>query len=265
MRSVVVVFPASMWAMMPIFRILSSGVVRAMCPFIQQKRGATRTPTSGPVSLRCHREAFGPLDAGSLEPGSRSCLSRGLPPVMREGPVGLRHPVRVFLLLYRLAFALRRQDQLGGEALGHRLFFARAAVLDDPAHPQRGAALRPHFDRHLIRRATDAARFHFQRRLHVRERLLEHVHAGLPRALLDHVHRLIEDSLRQRLLAAYHQVVQELRDSLTVVARVGRDRTPDGAFATTHFPASLGRLAPYFERDCLRSFTPAASSVPRMM
>src|SRR5207237_3613762 len=101
--------------------------------------------------------------------------------------------------------------------------------------------------------------------LPVRQRLLEHVHAGLPRALLDHVHRLIEDPLRQRLLAAHHQVVQELRDRLAIVARIGRDRPLDRGFATTHFPASFGRFAPYFERDCLRSFTPAASSVPRMM
>src|SRR5437016_6447216 len=63
---------------------------------------------------------------------ARCAPTFSLPPVMREGAVRLRHPVRVFLLLYRLAFALRRQDQLGGEALGHRLLFARAAILDDP-------------------------------------------------------------------------------------------------------------------------------------
>src|SRR3977135_2074193 len=109
----------------------------ASLSFIQQKRGATRTPTSGPVSLRCHREAFSLLDAGSLRSGSRSCWSRRLPPVMRESAVRFRHPVRVFLLLYRFAFALRRQDQLGGGALGHRLLFARAAVLGDTSHSQR--------------------------------------------------------------------------------------------------------------------------------
>src|SRR2546427_154251 len=153
----------------------------------------------------------------------------------------------------------------GDQALGHGLFFTRAAVLYDPAHPERRASLGPHFDRHLIRRAADTPGFHFQRRLHVRERLLEHVHAGLPRALLDHVHRLIEDPLRQGLLAAHHQVVQELGDRLAVVARIRRHRAFDRVLATTHFPASLGRLAPYLERDCLRSFTPAASRVPRMM
>src|SRR6266550_3311686 len=134
MRSVVVVFPASMWAMMPMFRILSSGVVLGIASFIQQKRGATRTPHScagGPVSLRRHRAPPGPSMQDPLDQGPEVvCLrfSRGaaccaptlsLPPIMRERPIGFSHPVRVFLLLYRLAFALRRQDQLGGEAFGH--------------------------------------------------------------------------------------------------------------------------------------------------
>src|SRR5438105_2962692 len=158
-RSVVVVFLASMCAMMPIFRILSSGVVRGIQSLYSAKtRGDQDAPSAieGPVSLRHHRDAVGALDAGSLSAGSRYCLSRRLPPVMREGAVRLRHPVRVFLLLNRLAFALRGKNQLGGKALRHRLFFARAAVLNDPAHSQRSAPLRPHFDRHLIRRATDA-------------------------------------------------------------------------------------------------------------
>src|SRR6266705_514840 len=124
MRSVVVVFPASMCAMMPMFRMRSSGVVLGIAFLTQQKRGATVTPVrlGGPVSLRSHRRASGPLDAGSLKAGSRDCPFKRLPPVMRESPIGLRHPVRVFLLLDRLALALRGEDQLGGEALRHVLF-----------------------------------------------------------------------------------------------------------------------------------------------
>src|SRR6266550_5263629 len=133
MRSVVVVFPASMWAMMPIFRILSSGVVRGNClPLFSKNAGRPGRPRVGRSRSAVIGPPSGASDAGSLRSGSRSCLFRRLPPVMREGAVRLRHPVRVFLLLYRLAFALRRQDQLGGEALGHRLLFAGAAVLDDP-------------------------------------------------------------------------------------------------------------------------------------
>src|SRR6266496_2808323 len=134
MRSVVVVFPASMWAMMPMFRIRSSGVVRGIAILYSAKTRGDRDAhrlTRGPVSLRPHREAFGLLDAGSLKAGSRDCRFRGaaccartfsLPPVMREGAVRLRHPVRVFLLLDRFALAFRGEDQLGGQPLRHRLF-----------------------------------------------------------------------------------------------------------------------------------------------
>src|SRR5256886_17638745 len=131
--------------MMLIFRIMSSGVDRGIQSLYTAKtRGDQERAWAieGPVSLRHHRDAVGVLDAGSLSAGSRCCLSRRLPPVMREGAVRLRHPVRVFLLLDRLAFALRGKNQLGGKALRHRFFFARAAVLNDPAHSQRGASFR---------------------------------------------------------------------------------------------------------------------------
>src|SRR5712692_2961601 len=98
---------------------------------MQQKRGATVTPTNGPVSLRHHRETICLLDAVRL-----SCFLPfpTLPPVMRERPVGFRHPVRVFLFLDRLALALRGEDQLRREPLRHVLLLAGAAVLNDPAH-----------------------------------------------------------------------------------------------------------------------------------
>src|SRR6266702_6859508 len=151
-----------MWAMMPMFRILSSGVCRgiAFLYLFSKNAGRPGRPRVG----RSRSAVIGRLSASSMQDplkqgpeivclrfstGAACCARTSiLPPVMRESPVGLRHPVRVFLLLYRLAFALRRQDQLGGDALGHRLLFARAAVLNDPAHPQRGAALRPHFHWH---------------------------------------------------------------------------------------------------------------------
>src|ERR1043165_8534432 len=74
-----------MWAMMPIFRILSSGVVRGIAFLYSAKtRGDQDAPlvVRGPVSLRRHREAFGLLDAGSLNAGSRSCLFRAHAPAL---------------------------------------------------------------------------------------------------------------------------------------------------------------------------------------
>ena len=46
-----------------------------------------------------------------------------------------------------------------------------------------------------------------------------------------------------------------------------RDFSASGhlSFSASLYQPALGRLAPYFERDCLRSFTPAVSRLPRTM
>src|SRR5580765_4214765 len=81
-----------------------------------------------------------------------------LPAVVREGLVGLRHPVDVVLLLVRPALLGHRVEDLAGELLVHPLLAALAGELDEPAHGERpGTALRD-LDRNLVVRATDAAR-----------------------------------------------------------------------------------------------------------
>src|SRR6266480_6877009 len=132
MRSVVVVFPASMCAMMPMLRIRSSGVVLGIAFLYSAK-------TRGDRGARRPGRSRSAIIGGRSTPRCRILCSRvpcwgtplacpygvSLPPVMREGPVGFRHPVRVFLLLDRLALAFRGEDQLGGEPLRHVLFAAR--------------------------------------------------------------------------------------------------------------------------------------------
>src|SRR5213595_679432 len=160
MRSVVVVFPASMWAMMPMLRIWSSGVVRGIAlPYSAKTRG-DQAPTVG-------------RSRSARTPRQRRGVNPPLPAIVGEGPVGLGHPVRVLFLLYGLALALRGEDQLGGEPLRHVLFAAGAAERDQPAHAERGAALGPNFHRHLVGRAAHAPGLHFQCRLHIGQRLLE--------------------------------------------------------------------------------------------
>src|SRR5213595_1139088 len=194
MRSVVVVFPASMWAMMPMLRIWSSGVVRGIAlPYSAKTRG-DQAPTVG-------------RSRSARTPRQRRGVNPPLPAIVGEGPVGLGHPVRVFFLLYGLALALRGEDQLGGQPLRHVLLAPGAAERDQPAHAKRRAPLGPHFYRYLIRRTTHAARLHLERRLHVRQRLLEHVHTGQPgvnvfKQALSNVKPALEvKSRRQRLLA----------------------------------------------------------------
>src|SRR5687767_6055422 len=125
MRSVVVVFPASMCAEMPMFRYRSMGVLRGM-----------------------------ELSTGRLT----------LPAVVSEGLVGFCHAMRVFALAHGGAAVLGRIHELVSQAERHRLLAAIARGFDEPAHRESLAALRTDFDGHLVGGATDATRLHFDDR-----------------------------------------------------------------------------------------------------
>src|ERR1043166_8987496 len=111
MRSVDVVFPASMCAMIPMLRVSSS---------------LNALPIVGCTAF------FSParVATASLTPGS-------LPPVMREGLVGFRHPVHVFLLFDRSAARVGGVDQLVRQFVDHGLSGALARILQEPANGQR--------------------------------------------------------------------------------------------------------------------------------
>src|SRR5512136_2583082 len=94
MRSVVVVFPASMWALIPMFLVRSSGYCLGIC------------------------SCFSPSDPSPLEMGERL--------------VGLGHLVRVFFLLHRIPLAVGGGNKLRGELLGHRFVLPVAGVADEP-------------------------------------------------------------------------------------------------------------------------------------
>src|SRR5215471_9753888 len=111
-RSVVVVLPASMWAMIPMFRTRSSATL---------------------VSVT----------AKSL------CLFLALPAVVGEGLVGLRHSVHVVLALERVALLLERVEDLAGQLVGHVLLAAVAGVGDEPAQREGAPAALRHLHRHL--------------------------------------------------------------------------------------------------------------------
>src|SRR5579875_649672 len=128
MRSVVVVLPASMWAMIPMFRTRSSA-------------------TAVSVSLVL-----------------KSLLLCRLPAVVRERLVRLRHPVDVVLALERPALLVEGVQDLVGQLVGHALLAPLACVRDEPAHGERAGAPLRHLDRHLVVRAADAAAADLQHR-----------------------------------------------------------------------------------------------------
>src|SRR5829696_381290 len=207
MRSVVVVLPASMWAMMPMLRVRSRGNSRlAISVLLPLRRGdqkgragpggpqaresmlaATRTPNtgSGPSRRRVpvgrsafERSARTPAaapenDKTRPQGGSSIIEALGSPAVVGEGLVALGHLLHVVAALDRSAEAVGGIEQFAGEAFGHRLLATLAAEVDEPTDGERVRARRAHLDRHLIGRATDTPAAHLERRLDVLDRPLE--------------------------------------------------------------------------------------------
>src|SRR5437016_11470912 len=103
MRSVVVVLPASMWAMMPIFRIFSIGTVRAInaCPTTYDLRASS-------------------------------------PPIVGKRLIRLRHPMDIILFLNRSTAHVRGVVQFVRQLIGHAFFRASPRVDQNPAYRQDG-------------------------------------------------------------------------------------------------------------------------------
>src|SRR5688572_14418956 len=95
-----------------------------------------------------------------------------LPAVMGEGFVGLGHAMRVFALLHGAAAIVRSVDELAREAIAHGALRPRTRIGDQPADREGDLTRLADFDRNLVRGAADAARAHFDGRLHVVERAL---------------------------------------------------------------------------------------------
>src|SRR5204862_8240986 len=93
------------------------------------------------------------------------------------------------------------------------------------ADAKREAAVRSHFDRHLVVRAADSPRLHFEARLDVVDRLLEHLQRIVARLFFDDVETLVNDPLGGAAFPAVHDAVDELADQRTLIDRIRRDIT----------------------------------------
>src|SRR3954453_16487927 len=165
MRSVVVVLPASMCAMMPMLRTLVRSVWMSTATESLFLRVEKR--------LGCGRRTSG---LSAVFPSRRS------PAVVSEGLVGLGHLVGVLALLHSGTEAVGGVEDLVHQSLGHRLLATVLGVADQPAQRERGATRALDLDRNLVGRTADAAGLDLDRRLDVVERTLERedrVGAGL--------------------------------------------------------------------------------------
>src|SRR5579872_1313432 len=210
MRSVVVVLPASMWAMMPMFLHRSNGTVLDTAFFLSS-------------FLSCSL-ATEPVKSLTL-------ILFFLPPIVREGLIGLGHAVNVFFLLDGRAFSVGGVQQFIAQFVDHAFFAASARVGDQPANRQRGAPVGVHFHRYLIVRPAYASGLDLEQRLGILHGLGEQLQSFVTAAFrLQARQSFVEDAFRCALLALPHHRVDEFRHQIRTVNRIG-------------FHGSLGRMS----------------------
>src|SRR5207247_9992203 len=122
------------------------------------------------------------------------------------------------------------------QLLLHRLAVAaRTRVADKPPDAERQAAVRVHFDRHLIVRPADAPRFDFEARLDVVDRLLEDFQRIVAGLLLDDVEALLDDPLGGAPLPVAHHAADELAHQRALIDRIRLDVALRDFSSSWHF------------------------------
>src|SRR5579872_1862237 len=120
-----------------------------------------------------------------LSTWARSLREGSLPPVMCERLIGFRHPVHIFFLLDRGAFATGSVEQFIGQLFDHSLFAAATGITDEPANRERRPAVGIHLDRHLVIGAANATSLYFEQRLGILHGFFEELQPFIAALLLD--------------------------------------------------------------------------------
>src|SRR3954469_15835416 len=177
-----------------------------MMPMLRTWASASAAATSIPTFLL--RRLVGPVRLPP-RPGRCRASSGGLPAVVREGLVGLRHLVGVLAPLDGGTEAVAGVEQLVLQPLDHGLLPAGLGVLDQPAQTEGGLPRGTNLDRHLVGRATDTAAADLEGRLDVVHGALER-HHGVGSALLPGpLERAVHDALGQLALPADQDLVDQ--------------------------------------------------------
>jgi len=157
-------------------------------------------------------------------------LSAKLPGEVGERLVGVGHAVHVFALGEGHAFLVVRGDEFIGQLQVHRAALLLAASEEQPTNRQRLLPVAIDLHRHLVSSTTDAAAANFDVRLHVFDgRVKDFDRLAIRNLFLNVIKGRIEENLRDALLAAEHQAVNELAGQDRLVARIRLQRGRTGS------------------------------------
>src|ERR1700692_4207166 len=158
MRSVDVVFPASICAIIPMLRVSSS--LNALLISPSSACFADTCFLESGFADPCFVDSCGVKSfTGTIQPSFNS--GSLLPAIVRESLVGFGHAMHIFFFLHGAATSVRSVDQLVSQLIDHRLARAFPRILQQPANGQRLPAERIYFHRNLVVRAAYTSRFYF--------------------------------------------------------------------------------------------------------
>src|SRR5262245_26466080 len=172
-------------------------------------------PQPKPVK-RCGSRTLARADRSTAQLQHRTTL----PAIVREGLIGLRHPMHVFPLLYRRPRIVRRIQQFSRELLPHTLPAAGTRIFRQPSERQRHSTGWTNFYRHLIRGAADPTGFHLNDRLHIINRCPKYFQRIVPGLLVNDIEGSVTNTLSRTLLPTRHQDIEKLPDELIPVSHI---------------------------------------------
>lgn len=142
---------------------------------------------------------------------------------VREGLVGVSHTVDIFFALECGTFFLVGSLDFAGELQGHGLLTALAGEADEVLHTDALLTLGTDFGRDLECGTTDTFAAHLDGGGHVAEGFLPNFEAVLFGTVGHNVDSLVENLVGGGLLAAHHQIVDELGYENVIVFRIRKD------------------------------------------
>ena len=122
-----------------------------------------------------------------------------LPPVMRERPVGFRHPIQVLAAFYRRALSSGRFHQLRRQPLRHRPASPSARGLYYPAHRKREPPLGANLRGYLVSRSAHTPGPHLHHWSGISQSLIEELQLRAPNLSRGQFQRVVNNSLRYGL------------------------------------------------------------------
>src|SRR5690554_1159417 len=180
----------------------------------------------------------------------------------------------IVFLLHRSTFSLSSSNDFSGQSVHHGFLTSPPGISNHPFDSKGYFSLWSYLHGNLECCTTYPTTLHLDGWSNIVQRFFPNLKTILTYFFFNFFHSIVEYLVGNTLLPIFHQAIYKLGDERITKLRV-RKNISFFRFRFSHliyqllrlvyFFAALGRLAPYLDLPCLRSFTPAVSKAPRII